>query len=236
MERRAWVCGGAVLAIACGAASGQTSHWTRFGTSSDGFGACITGVDDLDGDGVRDVLVGAPYRNNYSGRVFVFSGATGTTLRDIPYPSAGVAYFGTSAVQIDDRNGDGKRDFAIGAPAEGTSGYGSGSYVWGAVYEIDSVNSTVLAGNTGYADERWGTTLLAADDLDGDGFRDILTGTNAWTVYALNHAWLGVIWAAYGSDATFTFNLAELGDVDGDGVGDVAISDGNTTTVMVRLL
>ncbi|MCA9771279.1 MAG: hypothetical protein KC466_02665, partial [Myxococcales bacterium] len=45
------------------------------------YGADVTGLGDVDGDDVPDFAVGTPNVNNSTGKVIVYSGATGAVLR-----------------------------------------------------------------------------------------------------------------------------------------------------------
>jgi hypothetical protein len=92
------------------------------------FGAAVAGIADLDGDGRGDIIVGAPYENPAAGppdcgRVYAFSGRTGTLLRVWGSPLARRdGHFGAAVAAIGDVNGDGLPDVAIGAPYEMASG------------------------------------------------------------------------------------------------------------------
>jgi hypothetical protein len=85
-----------------------------------GFGASVSGVGDVDGDGVPDLAVGARRElgdtDVRSGRAYVFSGATGALLHELssPFPEAG-GLFGL--VGIGPANG-GEAYVVIGAQGE----------------------------------------------------------------------------------------------------------------------
>ena len=84
----------------------------------DDFGYDVRGVTgDIDGDGVRDFIVGAPGSLNANGYARTFSGATGAILNTYHQntidPSGPLGYFG-NAVAGGDFNGDGRPDFLIG--------------------------------------------------------------------------------------------------------------------------
>lgn len=82
------------------------------------FGSAIAKVDDIDGDGVPDLLVGAPRQdvagNVDQGQAYLLSGRTGALLRtfDTQQPEPG-AKFGFSVVR-----GAGTNQVLIGAPGQ----------------------------------------------------------------------------------------------------------------------
>lgn len=83
-------------------------------SAGDGLGAGRP-VRDLDGDGAADYIISA-YTSSYGaadgGRVYLFSGKTGKTLRTITGTVAG-RELGFDALPLGDVNGDGKTDFLL---------------------------------------------------------------------------------------------------------------------------
>ncbi|MFG0318488.1 MAG: integrin alpha [Planctomycetota bacterium JB042] len=88
----------------------------------DRFGARIVRLADLDQDGVEDLLIGAPdalVDGERRGAVHVVSGRTGATLRRHEGAHDGDE-FGAALVQSAiDLDGDGRPDYAVGAPGGG---------------------------------------------------------------------------------------------------------------------
>ena len=84
-----------------------------------GFGLMLAPMDDLDGDGVGEIAVGAPGDSDPStlarAEVHIFSGATGARLRRLSSPDDG-DFYGRALARVDDFDGDGVHDLAIGAP------------------------------------------------------------------------------------------------------------------------
>ena len=88
------------------------------------FGYALTESEDMNQDGVPEILVGAPYQTvdefHVQGEVFLFNGRDGRHLTtfDNPYPHQGSS-FGYTVVSPGDINGDKIPDFAIGAAGQG---------------------------------------------------------------------------------------------------------------------
>ncbi|XP_061446391.1 integrin alpha-L isoform X3 [Rhineura floridana] len=85
------------------------------------FGAAITDLADINGDGLMDVAVGAPSEDGGKGAVYIFNGQ-GKTLR-MQYSqritgasiSPSLMFFGQSIYGKTDLNGDSLTDIAVGA-------------------------------------------------------------------------------------------------------------------------
>src|SRR5262249_41182824 len=91
--------------------------WEAAGTTaSEDFGESVLLIDDVDGDGVSELLVGAPaiHKPSLPGRVSLVSGATGVEITSVT-GLAPADRFG-SAIQIGDVEGDGVPDGCVGAP------------------------------------------------------------------------------------------------------------------------
>lgn len=91
-----------------------------------GFGSAAALVEDANGDGVPDLLIGARGENaggtKKSGRAYLFSGADGTVLRTLTSPNPEKdGDFGV-AVTGGDLDGDGTPDLVIGARGESPAG------------------------------------------------------------------------------------------------------------------
>ena len=100
------------------------------GTSSEMAGYSVLGPGDLDGDGFRDLVVGAPWYDSSRGRTFVFRGPISgeVTTADANLSYAGVASHDGSGrpLAAGDVDGDGAIELFIGAPYADAVGSSSG--------------------------------------------------------------------------------------------------------------
>jgi hypothetical protein len=211
----------------------------------DYMGRVVTGGTDVDGDGIGDMLVPAPYASivgYYTGAVYLVHGPpTGTLAAE----DAGAKLVGETAssmagsvVDMADVDGDGYGDVVVGAYGTQIDGVSSGAaYVaYGPISGIWSLGDVDI---TIYGDglSNFGTGI-DAEDMDGDGRAELLIGAN----YARGQddnsgaAYLYYSPAAgsYGaSDAQATFlgvstddatgQGVAIGDLDGDSRGDIVI-------------
>jgi hypothetical protein len=155
---------------------------------------------DVNGDGIADILVGAPddqSATNGPGRVFVVLGGPSLKSGTISFPFAvlsgasGADKFGTS-IAVADFDGDGHADVAVGAPAAPAQGPGlaSGAVfvfkgpVTGDTSAIDAGYSFVLTPSPGQPTTTGGTNFgrsLAAGNVVGDPIRDLVIGCGTAT-------------------------------------------------------
>ncbi len=131
-------------------------------------------------------------------------------------PPIGDHDFGCALVSIDDVDGDGIRDLAVSSCGR-------------SVHIISSVDESVLRSfdATGYV-SNYGLKLASPGDVDGDGFGDLAIGqlstANAGgTVWVVNARTGVTIFEKHGQIGNLlSSELAAVGDVDGDGITDVA--------------
>ena len=202
----------------------------------DGFGAAVAGLDDLDGDGVGELLVGAPLGFGV-GYARVFSGADGELLYHLtPSDLSEDAGFGWSVTGFGDWNDDGVGDFAVGAPTWG-GGFAGKNEQPGRVYVFSGADGSVLVEFTGhgfYAD--FGRALAGGADVNADGHGDLIVGSPGFDwgrgrveVYSGRRAaaasgGLGLVLASTSRDEYgFGSTVATAGDIDADGHDDVLV-------------
>jgi hypothetical protein len=200
---------------------------------SDETGTSVSGVGDLDGDGVPDVLVGAPLadvngRSNV-GSIFVYSGADGHLIRRIDGPNQN-DQFGFSVASIGDLDGDGVRDILAGSPNhDGPPGSNSG-----AVFVISGATGGPIFDTFGsMAQATYGTAVAAVGDVDGDLFPDFVAGAPTTNQMTFEKGGQILVRSGFDGSLIHSFDgegaghrlgtaVADVGDLDDDGVPDFA--------------
>lgn len=87
------------------------------------FGAAVAGGKDFNKDKKPDFVIGAPLQKNLAGAAYIYSGSSGTLLRELkPQPSQRYAKFGAAVAATDDLTGDRRPDVLVGAPGADANG------------------------------------------------------------------------------------------------------------------
>jgi MYXO-CTERM domain-containing protein len=165
--------------------------------SNDRFGYAMTSAD-FDGDGIRDLAIGAPGYDSPgtdAGAVWLyndgaFGGTVSTSSASASFrgPSSGRPGVG-SAVASGDIDGDGYADLVVGAPGGDSGGTDSGTvYIlngrasFAGSYAYTSASSALYGVSSG---DKLGMAV-ASGDVDGDGQDDVLAGAPANDAGAAN--------------------------------------------------
>lgn len=168
--------------------------------SGENSGFSVSTAGDVNGDGLSDVIVGAPLSTPtagpYAGRVYVVFGKTSSAevdLSEVANGSSGLGFAidgraegdraGISACSAGDVNGDGLMDLVLGADRSGMD-IGRSFVVFGktsssqvalsAVATGISTLGFVLIGEASGDDSGW--SVSSAGDVNGDGLADVIVG------------------------------------------------------------
>lgn len=140
---------------------------------------------DLDGDGLGDLVMGAPYGDSLRGLVYVMHGPLAAGTRDTDDADVQIGhevvgeYFGYAVAVDGDMNDNGDVELAVGAP--GSADYDGSVYVFDGVpgsgiHEITTADLVVRGTQDG---AEFGYSL-SMTDLDADGSSDLVIG--AWAL------------------------------------------------------
>ena len=164
-------------------------------TDNDRFGSSIANIGDQNGDGISDIMVGAPY-DDATGTdtgtihvIFMNSNGTASYVVEInDYSTNGPIVndydlFGSSIANIGDLNNDGVTDIAVGAHSDDMAGDDSGTvHVMfmnssGRILGTIEINNDTTNGPVLTTRDNFGYSIANIGDLNGDGTSDIAVGT-----------------------------------------------------------
>ncbi|MCK6529339.1 FG-GAP-like repeat-containing protein [Myxococcota bacterium] len=222
---------GAATAAGAAATFVAEAAWDAAGTS--------VAAGDLNGDGVPDLLIGAPRNSRggaWAGAVYVVLGPVEGT---VPLEAADGIWVGAepsqlagAAIATGDVDGDGLDDVIVGAPGAGDEGEGAVFVVRGPATgqgtlaeAMVRITGTVPGGGLGWS-------VAAAFDANGDGASDLLAGAPAR--YATHEAGAAALflsplpgdldegaadtrWTGEAAGSGAGWAVAVAGDTDGDG-------------------
>ena len=227
---------GAVYIVSASNAYAVRTLWGQ--AAGDQFGRSVAGLGDIDGDGFADLIVGAPGTDGAGsdrGALYVYSGATGLELASFQGAHDG-DQLGWDVAGLGDTNFDGVGDYAASAPWDSVVAPVSGMVT---VWSGDS-HTPLLVRRSSQPNSLFGWSIAGAGDVNGDGRRDLLIGApteHAGGMVDNGRAYLysvaagtgagALLWSRAGSQqsAQLGTSVAGLGDVDGNGLSDVAIGE-----------
>ena len=204
---------------------------THTGSAGSEFGAGVSSLADIDGDQVRDYVVGAP--GDGPGQAYVYSGASGKLLHTLSAQNASGRFGEFFVADAGDVDADGITDIYVGAYGESNGN--------GAAYVFSGSSGARLYRIAGTPGEGLGPGR-SAGDVDGDGHADIIVGAYTYSGGGVSQG--GRVGIFSGADLSFLtrmngtrpggqfgFDAVGLGDVTGDGRLDFIVASAPADTV-----
>ena len=217
------------------------------------YAEAIAGLGDLDGDGVRDVaIVGYNFDTGEDGVFVLFMNIDGT-VKSNQRIASGVGGMPTlvngdgfepSLTSLGDLDGDGVHDLAVAGVSEDRGSIyllflNTDGTVKGHKTIVSEVGGAPSFGGFEYS----GGSLSSLGDLDGDGVSDLAVGASGYEEEDAEGGAVHVVFlnadgtvkryqtiaSEIGGGPTlssrdyFGTSLASLGDIDGDGIGDLVV-------------
>lgn len=214
------------------AANARFATISGVGTKAD-FGTSVSGGGDVNGDGLADIVVGAPNvgLNSGGGGAYTFYGSqafpgqqsannfgTGKGFRFEGRLSDDAGY---DVAIIGDINNDGFDDIAVGAWKSPANDVGAVRIIYGSAQPFSSSFSNVDFSNAGVGftlvgertGDQLGNAVSAAGDVNGDGLDDFLVAAYAYEPTSSTGLTNGATYLIFGGTAPATgsnINLANL--------------------------
>jgi hypothetical protein len=213
--------------------------------SEDYSGTSVSGIGDINGDGIDDLIIGAYGAGGFSGRSYVVFGRSAggfpaainlSTLNGSNgFRLDGVGQSGRDVSGAGDVNGDGIDDLIIGAPAASPNGSNSGSsyVVFGRRGSgfASVINLSELDGSSGFrldgvGGDVSGVAVSTAGDINGDGLDDLVIGAYRASPNGFESGSSHVVFGR-GTGFDATINLATLNGSNGFRLDGVTAFDGS---------
>lgn len=206
-------------------------------------GHSVASAGDINGDGYGDIILGASMYDNgqiNEGAAFVHYGSAqgvNTVAALTLEKNQSEAQFGNSVASAGDVNGDGYADVIVGSLFydNGQSNEGAAFIYQGSAAGLSANPASTLEGNQVAA--QLGNIVASAGDVNGDGYSDVIAGVPLYDQGQADEGaafvWMGkadgISAVAHlklekgNPEALFGFSVANAGDVNGDGFGDIIV-------------
>ncbi|MCX7045427.1 MAG: integrin alpha [Candidatus Sumerlaeota bacterium] len=209
-------------------------------------GYSVACAGDVNGDGYKDIIIGAFTASNgqtQEGRAYLFHGsASGLSATPNWTGESNLAYanYGYFVSLAGDVNGDGYSDVIIGAPNYSSGGFtknGRAYVYYGSASGLSATPNWTADGVK--SNENFGYSVASVGDMNHDDYGDIIIGgpnfSNVLSGVGKAYIYYGSAsglpaaagWTYVGDQASASFGccVASAGDFDGDGFGDVIIGE-----------
>ena len=206
-------------------------------TPGDQFGTSVSSAGDFNGDGFRDLVIGANLNDaggSNAGRAYIyFGGSTMNNVVDITLTGLAASdQFGISVSTAGDINGDGYGDVIVGALFNDGGGSNAGrAYIYYGGGSPDNTADLLLTGAA--VGDQFGISVSTAGDVNGDGYSDVIAGANLNDATGTDAGSAYIYFGGSTPDNTpdvnllgvagdrFGYSVSTAGDVNGDGYSDV---------------
>ncbi len=158
------------------------------GTAGLELGYSVNCSGDFNGDGIDDVVIGAPGLNGGHGAAYVVFGSINDVLADVDLSAPGNGYLGIMGLEegrlghsvtgLTDMDGDGYDDCMLGAPLQNETRGFAFTFFGNASFPnqfISTVNSNGTSNGT-TAGEKFGSCVSEGGNADGDIYPDAFVG------------------------------------------------------------
>lgn len=235
--------GRALLYLSNGGVYATSPAWTAEGSSGSRFGMALDLRGDVNNDGFRDAVVGAPYSSfgdaaHEAGATYVFLGSAsglGSEPTLLIGRQAG-AGFGRDVLLPGDLDGDGIGDLIVGSElgSNGEVNEGLAEIYFGSESGISPYGSLILESNNMGAN--FGSHMGFAGDIDADGCADFFVGAvrfqqaspregAAFVFRGSSRREFHPNWfRAGGKPGSWYGSCVSSGDFNGDGATDLVVS------------
>jgi hypothetical protein len=223
-----------------------TIIWSAYGPAhGSAYGSSYKFVNDIDGDGVQDMLVGVPGESSNgmveNGAIRALSGISGAMQWEA-FGTSNFGQLGSSFIMLSDVNGDGYEEFATGLDTAGTQGRIDNGYLQAHSTQTGAMLWRFDGATSG---EQMGRVTKLVDDISGDGIDDIVVGSHLADVagFGDNGKITAIasndghqLWSAHGDENQEMLgkDMKDASDIDGDGLEDIFVFSSRADTHGLR--